>query len=213
VARLDAAAVAALVSAGVLSGTADECRALPEARSWVRRQLLVAEPFADQHRQTMGTGAGPRINLDESPLARLAVGSRGAAPYLLPHQVEAGERLRRLVDRAHLQARVTMRYSSQPGGGGTADDIGDMALDARRRLADISRVLPADCAGVVLDVCGLLKGLQLVETERGWPKRSAKLVLRIGLEQLARHFGLTPEAVGAEGGRVRGWGETPSEVG
>ena len=80
-----------------------------------------------------------------------------------------------------------------------------MAADARRDLARLHAVLPHDCAGVVLDVCGLLKGLQEVERDRGWPRRSAKLVLRIGLEQLAQHYGLGAAARGAETRRKRSW--------
>lgn len=47
--------------------------------------------------------------------------------------------------------------------------------------------------------------------ERGWPRRSAKLVLRIGLEQLAQHFGLGPHAVGKTRVPQRSWmdGERP----
>jgi hypothetical protein len=101
-----------------------------------------------------------------------------------------------------------MSYSSDRAGGegvGHATDLSDMAADARRILAAIHEALPRDCAGVVLDVCGLSKGLQTIEAERGWPRRSAKLVLRIGLEQLARYFGLTAEATGAENRRPRRW--------
>ena len=79
-----------------------------------------------------------------------------------------------------------------------------MAADARRSVADLHKILPADCAGVVLDMCGLLKGLQ-VERERGWPRRSAKLVLRTGLEQLAKHYGLHPVAVGTPSREDRKW--------
>ena len=57
---------------------------------------------------------------------------------------------------------------------------------------------------MVFDVCGLGKGLQLIETERRWPRRSAKLVLRIGLEQLAAQFGLSPQATGTGTG-TRHW--------
>jgi hypothetical protein len=216
---LDAAAAAMLVSQGVLLGGKDECRASPDARQWLRRQLLADDSFAGQHRRVVTTGGGQTVNLNESPLSRLAAGgTNGAAPYLLPHQVEAGERIRKLVDRAHLQPRMTMSYSHalRTGGKGGGVEIGDMAADARRALAEISRVLPSDCAGVVMDVCGLMKGLQVVEVERGWPRRSAKLVLRIGLEQLAGHFGLAPQAVGAARSQDRVWieeGARPREVG
>jgi hypothetical protein len=101
-----------------------------------------------------------------------------------------------------------MNYSGVPAdrkAGNGAGDISDLAADARRAVADIHRDLPTECAGVVIDVCGWLKGLQEVERERGWPRRSAKLVLRIGLDQLAHIYGIGPYAVGRDKGRSRHW--------
>jgi hypothetical protein len=71
-------------------------------------------------------------------------------------------------------------------------------------VARLYELLPRDCAEVVLDVCGLEKGLQQVETERGWPRRSAKLVLRIGLDRLAELWGIGAVAVG-RGSGARAW--------
>lgn len=199
-----------LVAQGVLEA---DGRPRREARGWLRRQFLDADAFAAQHRTEAVTRDGLRLNLDESPLARLASGTE---PFLARHQVEAGERVRRLCERAQLQPRVTMSYSAAHTAGGkgisAAREIGDLAADARQQLAALHRALPADCAGVVLDVCGLLKGLQQVESERGWPRRSAKLVLRIGLEQAAAFFGLSAVAVG-QGARPSMWGERPTVVG
>lgn len=200
----------ALIADGVLC---DDGRPLPEARSWLKRQLLDEDAFASQHRLETVTPEGLRLNLEESPLARLA---SGETPFLARHQVEAGERVRKLFERANLQPRMTMNYSAAHTAGGrgfaAAHDITDLAAQARRQLSALHEALPPDCAGVMLDVCGLLKGLQQVESERGWPRRSAKLVLRIGLEQAARVFGIDAVAVGV-GARRQMWGERPSVVG
>jgi hypothetical protein len=169
--------------------------------------------FQAQHRIAGVDREGRAVNLAESPLSRLVVGERA---FLEPHHLEAAERVRALVERAQLQPRMTMSYSGASTGGkrqhNGAADISDFAVDARRALDQIHRELPADCAGVVMDVCGWLKGLQEVERDRGWPRRSAKLVLRIGLEQLAQHFGFGPYAVGKTRVSQRGWmeGERPA---
>ena len=161
---------------------------------------------AAQHADRIPRGAGLRL-LDCA--AKLRSRSRR----------QAGERIRRLVERAQLQPRLTMAYSASRTAGNrqqSATDISDLAADARKALAEIHRVLPSDCAGVVLDVCGLLKGLQEVERDRGWPRRSAKLVLRIGLGQLARHYGLEPVAVGRSTRKPRIWqdeGARPDKFG
>jgi hypothetical protein len=184
------------------------CRANLGTAQWLKRQLLDEDAFAAQHRIEARDADGTVLNLAESPLARLALAAGEAEAFLRPHQVEAGERLRRLVERAHLQPRLTMSYSAAhtaSKGAGHAGEIGDMAADARKALAELHRQLPRDCAEVVLDVCGFGKGLQQIETERGWPRRSAKLVLRIGLDRLAEVYGIGEAAVGAETRRRRAW--------
>ncbi len=216
-ATLPATEVRGLISDGVLVATPGGCRAAADAASWLRRQLVEADPHALQHQQRVVSAAGQTLNLAESPLARLAVPGPGeAAAFLAPHQVEAGERVRRLAERAQLRPRVTMSYNpahTATAGGAGRHEIGDIAADARRQLAEIASVLPRDCADVVLDVCGLLKGLQLIETERRWPRRSAKAwVLRIGREQLAAHFGLDATAVGRPTRNATGWRPVPGRT-
>lgn len=198
----------ALHSAGVL----DPCGGpTPAARSWLRRQRSQEDPFRAQHQRRRQLGA-VTLDLSESPLLRLASGPEA---FLEPHQVLAGERIRQLFERSRLRPRVTMSYSPDRIAGPAASgaETGDLAIDARRRLARLLDRLPADCAGVVLDVCGYLKGLQLVENERGWPRRSAKLVLRIGLDQAAGLLGLDAEARGPDMSQARHWGERPDIVG
>lgn len=209
--RISSETFAGLMSEGVLHV---DGRPRPEARNWLKRRMLDDDAYLAQHGGIAFGADGVPRDLAESPLARLAA---GPDPFLAPHQVEAGERIRRLFERANLRQRVTMSYNADRVAGGTgrgrAADVGDLALDARRHLGELLDQLPKDCASAVLDVCGFLKGLQQVETERGWPRRSAKLVLRIGLDQAARTLGLCPVAQGPEHGKIRSWGERPTELG
>ena len=208
-----AAEVEILLRSGALAGDPTTCRANAQTRGWLKRSRLDADMFAMQHRTIQRTAGGQDINLLESPLARLALAAGRDSAFLGPHHLEAGERVRRLVERAQLQPRLTMTYSGTRIAGSRQQitaDISDLAADARRDVAAIHRLLPGDCAGVVMDVGGLLKGLQEVERERRWPRRSAKLVLRIGLEQLAQHYGLGPFAMGKSGGQRQSWMEPGS---
>ena len=147
----------------------------------------------------------------EDVLVRLAARGPSGPACLAPHHLAAAERLERLIRRAQLSPRVTMSYSPTSVGGGRGgqangvETASDGAADARLKLSRIASALPADCWGVLFDVCGLGKGLQLVETERRWPRRSAKLVLRIGLEQLAAQFGLSAQASGPSSSAIRPW--------
>lgn len=201
-----AAGVELLLQSGALAGNPRECRAGAETAGWLKRTMLDEEALQAQHRLEEVDREGRTINLAESPLSRLVAGENA---FLEPHHVEAAERVRALVERAQLRTRTTMNYSGAAAGERTqrnaAETVTDMAVDARRALDAVHRALPAECAGVVMDVCGWLKGLQQVERERSWPRRSAKLVLRIGLEQVAQHFGLGPYAMGRHRTAQRGW--------
>ncbi|MHA1189230.1 MAG: DUF6456 domain-containing protein [Alphaproteobacteria bacterium] len=95
---------------------------------------------------------------------------------------------------------------SHAGRGGGQADLVDSAIAARDRITRAYKAMGPELGGVVVDVCGYLKGLELVERERRWPARSAKLVLRLGLAALSRHYGLTAAATGKGGGEIGHWG-------
>jgi Domain of unknown function (DUF6456) len=174
------------------------------------------DPFRAQHddfsRRAPEKGAQPTlVNETESPLAWLArrKGADGR-PFLAPAQIEAGERFRRDIAQAQLLSRVTANWdpsaaSSRGGAGGVV--VSDIALDARERLSCACDAVGPDLFGLLTDVCGYLKGLEAIESERGWPARSGKVVLKIALERLARHYGLGDAAAGPARAKTRHWGD------
>lgn len=143
----------------------------------------------------------------DTTLARLGGKDSEGRPFLDTHHVAAAERLERLFLRAQMRQRVTMSYDAHVGGGtatNMAGDLSDGAADARAKLTGIARAMPPDCWSLLVDICCLSRGLQEVELERRWPRRSAKLVLRIGLGHLAVLFGLAPHRASGQTG-LRGW--------
>lgn len=62
-----------------------------------------------------------------------------------------------------------------------------------------------ELAGPLVDVCCFLKGVEQVETERGWPARSAKLILKTALSVLSRHY--EPETAPRQTGILH-WGSS-----
>ncbi|MFN0262850.1 DUF6456 domain-containing protein [Tepidamorphus sp. 3E244] len=149
----------------------------------------------------------------ESPLdwLRRRKGPDGA-PLIGEGEYEAGERLRLDYARAGLMPRSGVDFEAGPQSGSRRGARGpvevlDAALDARDRVNRALDHVGSDLSGMLVDVCCHLKSLGEVEAERGWPKRSAKVVLDIGLSRLSRHYGLQSQAVGPRrAGKTRSWG-------
>jgi hypothetical protein len=181
-----------------------------------------ADPFLAQHaflsrerlsRDDCRSPLRDEVLIDhaESPLAWLAT-RKGAdgRPLIDAASLEAGERLRRDFTFAGMEPRMTANWSRTPArgaGGAGPTSYSEQAIAARQRVEAALDFVGSDFAGLLLDVCGFLKGLERVETERQWPRRSAKLVLVLALRQLARHYGVASEARGpARSPRLRHWG-------
>lgn len=133
-----------------------------------------------------------RSLLLESPLSALARRRDGqGAPFLTRDQVAAGERLRE-------DFEVAQRGSDAPTDwDGLLTRLMTISADAFSPLgpqgagARVARALIAlgpGLADVALRCCCLLEGLEAVEGRMGWSARSGKIVLRIALERLARHY-------------------------
>ncbi len=210
------------VSLGLVCRSAGMLRATAEARSFLRRALVTVgiegeAGFPGQHGDIVRTtvemdGARQPVsrNLDESPLSSLArLKDKAGAPFFPPEAVGAGEKLLDDFTRAQLQPRITSswepRLSSRGRGerGGLAD-IAASAIEARRRFARAMEAMGPELAGVAADICCFGKGLELVERERQWPVRSAKLMLRTALMALSRHYAPPPRKTARH--RSHHWG-------
>lgn len=151
------------------------------------------------------------VNDSESPLAWLARRrGRDGRSMISPHQFLAGEKLRADFTRGHMSPRVTSSWSTSTGGGSKAASNGvaemtDAMLASRQRVRLAMDACGPEFAGLLMDVCCFLRGLEDVERERGWPPRSAKIVLQLALDRLARHYGFLREATGPATARVRTW--------
>lgn len=176
------------------------------------------DPFFAQHSQTVQcevevNGISRQVAVDEgeSPLAWLARRKNAKGEMLLdPASLEAGERLRRDLTFAQMVPRITANWDPSLGdsdGYSAPLSYSEVVIAARQRADQALRAVGPDFAGLLMDVCGFLKGLEIIEAERRWPRRSAKLVLEMALASLARHYGLQSQAEGpARAGAVRHWG-------
>lgn len=153
------------------------------------------EQFQAQHREVEEAVIEPhgrvKRNEAESPLAWLARRKDRAGRAMLdPASFAAGERFRHDFTLAGLQPRVTSDWSTPVSGAALGDRgmrMTDLMVAARQRLDAALEALGPELGALVIDVCGFLKGLELVEAEHRWPARSAKVVLGIALARLAAH--------------------------
>lgn len=147
------------------------------------------------------------VNDSESPLAWLArrKGRDGRA-MIGPDQFIAGERLRADFTRGHMTPRITSSWSGigRTRGSGGGGEMTDLIVASRQRVRLALDACGPEFSGLLLDVCCFLRGLEDIERERGWPSRSAKVVLQLALDRLARHYGLRSDTTGT-GTAIRTW--------
>ncbi|MBX3519069.1 MAG: DNA replication protein [Xanthobacteraceae bacterium] len=150
------------------------------------------------------------INECESPLAWLARRKdANGRPMIDAAQFAAGERLRADFTRAAMTPRIGANLSSpvahgRRGGGDSGMHFSDLVLAAKERLDLALDAAGPEFSGLLLDVCCFLKGLETVEYERGWPRRTSKIVLGLALDRLARHYGLAAKITGKRS-PLRSW--------
>ncbi len=175
-------------------------------KSWIKRRLCAGDEFAAQHQERKvrildfeGVRRPAIVNDTESPLRWLAKRKdKTGRPMLEAYQLEAGERLRADYQFAGLTSKVTSSWNpaaSSNSGGGANDAAAhqDNIMAARQRVVRAVAAVGPELAGILVDVCCHLKGLEDAEKNEGWPQRSGKVILQLALTKLARHYGLVSE--------------------
>jgi hypothetical protein len=170
--------------------------------AFLRRNLNGKPDYQAQHRDLAqvavkvgGELAPATVNMAESPLAVVARRKdRNGRPFLESEEFRAGERLRSDYTRGQLMPRLGANWQAAVSSGshrgerGGVAELTEAALAARQRVENAIRAVGPELSGVLVDICCYLKGFETVERERGWPVRSAKIVLKSALAALARHY-------------------------
>ena len=212
----------AMAAAGWLRDENDCWTITRAGRSWLSRARAAAAtpPAKRRARREIIDPDGLRrqaeVSAGESPLDwRARRKDRNGAPFLSAEEVAAGERLRREYEAARMGQKVTAswdlalaasdrrRVRAMPRDG---MNMAERALAARQK---VHRALAAAGPGldeILLETCCLSRGLESAERRLGWPRRSARLILRIALDRLARHYGLKKDRPERRAARILGWG-------
>jgi hypothetical protein len=187
------------------AGRAALKRFLAEDETKKRTEMGFSEnvtPFTAQHAeweerevaQSGGKSERVRYNICESPLAMLGRRrDKSGKPFLDVDLVQAGERFREDFELAQMGPRVAQNWerfltSGDRGGFGNDSNIGQGPTAARDRVLSALEDLGPGLGDIIMRCCCFLEGLEAAEKRMGWSARSGKVVLRIALQRLRRHY-------------------------
>lgn len=140
-----------------------------------------------------------RYHATESPLVGLARRrDRDGKRFLKRELVAAGERLREDFELAQVGLTPVSDWHAFTTGApvDVATDGPAGSIAARERVRHALSDLGPGLGDIVLRCCCFLEGLEQTEKKMGWSARSGKIVLRIALQRLERHYAETQGAYG-----------------
>ncbi len=135
-----------------------------------------------------------RYNVAESPLAMLARRKgKDGNPFLESPLVQAGERFREDFELAQMGPKVAQNWERFMSTGdrscfASEGEITSGSRAARDRILSALEDLGPGLGDIIMRCCCFLEGLETAEKRMGWSARSGKVVLRIALQRLRRHY-------------------------
>jgi hypothetical protein len=194
---------------------------VPRQKGRITRYSLTATGWAalvamrEEKRKTVFAGAADtRVGLNadkdtsarrrfstqaESPLKKLARRrDKDGQPLLENDLVAAGERLREDFELAKIEQKFEQgkETSLSPGQCGE-EQVLSAPADYSKRVSGALDDLGPELSEVVVRCCCNLEGIESVERLFGWPARSGRVVLRIALIHLKRHYDETKATDGS----------------
>lgn len=160
-------------------------------------QFIYGAQHRDMADRTEETAEGPRrlrYNAAESPVTALGRKlDKDGKPYLAHDLVRVAERLREDFELAQMGPRIAQNWDRFLTGSdrltpGSEAGLAEGPRAARDRVAEALRDLGPGLGDVALRVCCFLEGIETAERRLGWAARSGKIVLRIALQRLKRHY-------------------------
>lgn len=199
-----------MISDGILKSSG--CRTVepgPEAVAWLRRfEAGDDHPFRHQHSAYMSKESLPdpetrkTVLRDENPVIwlyrRAGSGKADGLHAVGRTHVIAAERLRSDFEKGNITLGVRSNWLSPVGcvtqtrsaAGETSSKLSDMALSARERFRRAVDYARPEFGPVLVRVCCHSESLEDLEKHYKWPRRSAKIILGLALNRLARHYGI-----------------------
>ncbi|EBA17766.1 hypothetical protein RSK20926_18547 [Roseobacter sp. SK209-2-6] len=134
-----------------------------------------------------------RYGMGETPLDMLArLTDKTGSPYLQDVLVKAGKRLREDYELAQIGDHLNQEqayFSEAPDCGINNSIRPNPATEAaKKRAVSALQTLGPGLNDIALRCCCHLEGLETAERHLGWSARSGKVVLRIALMQLQKHY-------------------------
>lgn len=153
-------------------------------RDWAERNVMIG---GDDEVQPI------RVNAAESPLTMLARRKDGSGrPFLDQELVQAGERFREDFEMSQMGPRVAQNWDRFLTSGDRSAfdgaDVNEGPRAARERVLEAMTDLGPGLGDIIMRCCCFLEGLEAAEKRMGWSARSGKVVLRIALQRLRRHY-------------------------